>query len=64
MKKMIYLNEFTSDPIISQFEILITLNDRCYLNRVGRLHSWEDLKIHGVPEEIIIMVKLKYGNIL
>lgn len=63
-KKTIYLNEFTSDPIYSLFEILITQNNRCYLNNIGRIRSWNDLKEYGISEEIIIMIKLKYGSIL
>lgn len=63
-KKIIYLNEFTSDPIIGEFEIMITQENKCYLNRIGRIRDWKELEYLGVPGEIIIMIKLKHGNIL
>lgn len=66
-QKIISFSEFTSDEIFSKCEIMIVghpPNQKCYFNRVAKIDDWSTLKLHHIPDEIILMIKLKYGNIL
>lgn len=66
-RKIISFSEFTSDEIFSKCEIMIVghpPNQRSYFNRVYRILDWKMLKLHHIPDEIILMIKLKYGDIL
>lgn len=62
--KIISLGEFTDDEIFSNFELMRVVKGHWYLNRVHRINSWEDLETRfGIPTEIILLLKLKYGTL-